>query len=528
MTDDLDVVLAETIARHFPEATTDGAQVDLGFGDLHMACSVPNTPTIGAVHSASCFLRLWGGVVGPVPVFLSISGYADDTVGAVVTGGCSWACTFGPLLRAGLAGELLPGAPPRAAAVGGVEREIYVEALDRLMSASDASGRVHEVARRARQRLGGEPWLVDRFLGSTWLPLVDAERATIVSVFVGDSAEHRVVEVKVNGCDWPAGRHAFGDSPAYEGEGTILLRELAVIAPRTTGVEPRLERAAISRTLEGLTAPVGDSTRGAADWPGWRAHGGVLEAPLTEAACAEVERHTGPLPADYRAFLVDVAAGGAGPGYGLIAPTSAISRRGVAGTFVGQDGARIEADPAGVLRLADAGCGVSWVLVLEGANRGEVWAVATGSDEQYHRVASSFTRWYVAWLDAAVRNVRPFTQWAWDACATPGLLSQLIDQLDSEDVSPEQRPERVRKSLAPGAISLRTGGHLYAEAGTELSPCETCVRCAENVGLPPDRFRAVSGERAEVAEAEAEAEAAVPAEAETKAPRSWWRRLLGR
>ena len=93
-------------------------------------------------------------------------------------------------------------------------------------------------------------------------------------------------------------------------------------------------------------------------------------------------------------------------------------------------------------------------------------------------------------------------------------------------MAPEQRPERVRQSLAPGAISLRTGGHLYAEAGTELSPCETCVRCVENLGLAPDRFRAVSGERTEGAEAEAAAP--VPAETETKAPRSWWRRLLGR
>ncbi|PWK74306.1 hypothetical protein BCL76_10134 [Streptomyces sp. CG 926] len=57
---------------------------------------------------------------------------------------------------------------------------------------------------------------------------------------------------------------------------------------------------------------------GAAEVFGARGHGWVLEEPLSRAQLDEVETQTGvTLPADYRSFLLDVGAGGAGPSYGI-------------------------------------------------------------------------------------------------------------------------------------------------------------------------------------------------------------------
>ncbi len=181
-----------------------------------------------------------------------------------------------------------------------------------------------------------------------------------------------------------------------------LLRELAVLVP--VAPPAPLKREGVARTLAGLRRESDGQSRTALRWRGWRQHGGVLGAPLSEGEVAQLEADVGPLPPDHRQFLMAVSASGAGPGYGLLPPAGAAQRRLSEGSFSFEDGASPDGGPEGVLALAHAGCGIVWYLVLRGPRAGEVWCDCRSSDGRVRRVAGSFTDWYREWLDAAVED----------------------------------------------------------------------------------------------------------------------------
>ncbi|MCK6546428.1 hypothetical protein L6R52_11310 [Myxococcota bacterium] len=293
--EDLDRIFTETIARHFSGATISDGVIDLGFAGLRMRCHVPSVQPFGDGASASLFMNLWGGALGDQPIFVSISGYGDDATSAVVVGGCNWACTFGPVLRAGLGEELVPDAEHVSVTAHGRTWDVWTGGLDRVLGTAPLTADVHEHARRARTRLTGKRWLTERVLESPWLPVLDPEGPTLLSVFVGDAPERRIVEVKVGGADWPMAARAFGDSPAAPGPETMFLRELSVVVP--SGAHGGLRRAELERTLEGLALPI-EGGRASIAWPGWAAHRGELLAPLSEEEVTRVEADVGPLPAD--------------------------------------------------------------------------------------------------------------------------------------------------------------------------------------------------------------------------------------
>jgi len=222
-------------------------------------------------------------------------------------------------------------------------------------------------------------------------------------------------------------------------------------------------------------------------WPGWAAHKGKLGAPLSASEIETLARHVGPLPADYRAFLRDVAGSGAGPGYGLLSPMAEAQQRFARGELAWSDGEEAAAPPAGVLPLAHAGCGVLWVLVLRGAAAGEVWVDAIGSDGRARRVAGSFSEWYRAWLVSAVRDAAPWCQWDAMCCATPNVLSQVLESLQKDGY----RGERARTRLAELKlkISIRSQGGRYFAEQALLDPCQSCVTLTQSFGLDDVAFR---------------------------------------
>jgi hypothetical protein len=168
--------------------------------------------------------------------------------------------------------------------------------------------------------------------------------------------------------------------------------------------------------------------------------------PLDEGVVAAFEaRHGVSLPADYRAFLLEVGDGGIGPDYGIkpladYQPAAGLPQ--VTTTITMKDGSTISAGtgprevpartavlgqpfvvreawapvdedgratplpvPAdahpydGTLELAEIGCGYFHLLVVTGEDRGAVWVDYTAGDGSLAPSAPSFRDWLRGWLD---------------------------------------------------------------------------------------------------------------------------------
>lgn len=479
-----DKLLIETIARHFPDARIDGDEIVLGVGDLKIRCWVNGVTEMPSMCAASLFFALRGGALGPAPVFASMSGYAETAEQAIATGGCNWACAFGPVVRAGLTDDAVPEAPSFSIEIDGQEHDVFVDSLDRVMAFSpEVDATRHAQTTRARFAPEGQ-WLAEVVLDSGGLPLLSAHGPTVLSVFVSDAPERRIVEVKVDGTDWPHMAAAFADVPGEQANVSTLMRELAIVVPASRA--PKLAPAPIRRTLDGIA----DVTmrRHAAHWPGWQHHGGVLGAPLSPGELAAVEASLGALPADYRSYLLDVARSGAGPGYGLLPPTSPFQARLAAGDFAWTDGDEGAADPHGVLALAHAGCAVMWYLVLRGAHRGEVWVDARSSDGHVGRVAPSFDAWYRDWLGSAVRNSASFIAWDPTCCSTAHALVQFVESVRNEGVADADLADVMAKRVGARSFALATAGGPGFARGQAINPCQGCIQTVANCGLEPSVF----------------------------------------
>jgi hypothetical protein len=478
-----DALLQETIARHFPAAEIRDDHIALGVGELEIACWVNDVRETRGLTSASLFFSLRGGELGDAPVFASISGYGPTAEAAIATGACNWACAFGPVLRAGLTDEAVPEVSTFSITIDGQDFDVFVDALDRAMSL-DASEVPIERMAAARARFAPDHWLTRVAIESGGLPMLAPDRPTVLSVFVSDAPGHRVVEVKVDGCDWPHMSAAFADVDHERGEVILLMRELAILVPASRAT--KLDRTSIQRTLDGIA----DLTkhRNAAHWPGWQHHGGVLAPALSADELARVEAITGELPSDYRHFLLEVASSGAGPGYGLLPPSAAIQAELAPGDFTWEDESSPTVVPQGVLALAHAGCGVMWLLVLRGDHRGEVWVDARRSDGYVRLVARSFSAWYRDWLATAVRNSGAFLGWDPMHCAMPNVLQQVITSFEQKGVTSEELPAALANGLRPGAIALANSGPLYFADQQPLNPCQGCVELAARFSLEASVF----------------------------------------
>ncbi len=478
-----DALFRETVARHFPAAQIRDDEIELGFASLRLRCRVNAVKQIGSTTSASLFFLLRGGKLGESPVFASISGYGDTAEIAIISGACNWACAFGPMFRAALAGEEQPEVAQFDVMLDGQPFRVFVDGLDRAASfeGRDAMDRIAP----ARARFAPRSWLTRAVIESGRLPLLNGHRPTVLSVFVSDMPNHRVVEVKVDGVDWPGMEPVFASAAEEPPGAMVLLRELAVLVP--TSPAPALSRDFVARTLRGLTQA--SSPRNCVDWPGWKQHGGVLAPTLTADATAALEGRVGSLPADYRDFLASVGASGAGPGYGLLSPLADAQVSFARGSFAWEQETKPSEPPHGVLVLAHAGCGVMWLLVLDGQHRGEVWVDARSSDGKVRRVASSFSSWYRDWLSSSIRDAVPWLQWDTACCSTAHALSRFIESLERDGVSKEAIRSEVTKRLKPGAMSVMSTGSSYFPAQTKLNPCHGCVSLVAQFNRGPNLFQ---------------------------------------
>lgn len=167
---------------------------------------------------------------------------------------------------------------------------------------------------------------------------------------------------------------------------------------------------------------------------GYDGHKMKLNSPISQNNLEALEqKYQVVFPEDYRLFLLNVANGGAGPGYGLEDIESGISYQRVfypqdilSRAFKHQeeynyyndpeldeleklldDGHISEADfdlqleylTAGTLVLCHEGCGHLYRLVVTGPTRGQVWIDSDVSDQGYSNLKISFYQWYDRWLE---------------------------------------------------------------------------------------------------------------------------------
>ncbi len=392
-------------------------------------------------------------------MFASVNGYEKSAPAAIITGGCNWACSFGPVLRSGLTGVSEPDAGEFETVLAGRRFRVVVSNLDRAMMFSDADPSA--LIQDARARAGAVPWLTPQILAAPELPLLTATGPTLVSVFVSYSPNGEIVEVKINGADWGPSCHNIDDPSVPVEGGMVMLRELAVLTPIEPA--PPFERAAVQSTLDGLAER--NESQQVAGWPGWQVHGGRLGPVLADIEVSVIEVHTGPLPADYRHFLTEVAGPGAGPGYGLSYPRKVDNS----------------------ILLAHGGCGYVWLLRLDPVEYGTVWADASDSDDNLVKVADSFSEWFAGWLDSGVRDAGAWINWDSSACSTAGILVQVLEDRDRNGRRSKGEGISLAGTFGPAAIKMTAGGG-YLPAGSPSDPCHGCVTLVGHFDVGPEVF----------------------------------------
>lgn len=167
---------------------------------------------------------------------------------------------------------------------------------------------------------------------------------------------------------------------------------------------------------------------------GFESHKFRCNAKLAKEKVTHFERRFGiKLPPDYRAFLMHVANGGAGPGFELISLASALPKTlmrtptdFLRTPFRHRRPYCFEQDPkverfleradegkvteaavkhwelfqtAGTLKLCNVGCGMCHLLVITGPTRGQVWIDDRCNTESLAPLKVTFLEWYERWLD---------------------------------------------------------------------------------------------------------------------------------
>jgi hypothetical protein len=197
-------------------------------------------------------------------------------------------------------------------------------------------------------------------------------------------------------------------------------------------------------------------------------HRYALAAPLDEAALVAIEAVVGVLPEDYRAFVREVAASGAGPGYGLLPIAITTSR----------------------LPIAHLGCGYAAMLELAGPTRGQI-TIDARAIGIVAPIAPSFTAFYAGWIDTLARGQMPEGFVPPGACALAHAIGGYLGMCERRLGLPEGglTDEPLRDALAelgPGAIAIAADASPLFASGERVDPCITCARTLENLGLRGD------------------------------------------
>jgi hypothetical protein len=214
-------------------------------------------------------------------------------------------------------------------------------------------------------------------------------------------------------------------------------------------------------------------------------HRYALRPPLPPAELEAIEHRLGAaLPDDLRAFAAEVGAGGAGPGYGVVAIDAAA---GYAVAAPAEASATRSAAPwTRALPLVHLGCGYAAIVPLDGTARGEIWidARAIGVLRPIH---ASFTALYLDWIDRLAHARWPEPHVPPGACALAAALSGYLAHCEKERDLPAGTlaGEPLREALShlgPGAIEVAAESSVaWFDDGDRVDPCIACARLIDNL-----------------------------------------------
>ena len=215
-------------------------------------------------------------------------------------------------------------------------------------------------------------------------------------------------------------------------------------------------------------------------------HRYALAPPLNAEALDALEGRLGAaLPDDLCVLATELAAGGAGPGYGIVP--------------LDRGAGYVVAAPAGVpwrrgLPLAHLGCGYTAVVALDGEARGEVWidARAIGVVRPIHATATAM---YLDWIDRLAHARWPEAHVPPGACALAAGLSGYLAHCEADAGVPAgmlagAALRDALSRLGPGAIEIAAESSVaWFDDADRVDPCIACARLIETLagdGLRPD------------------------------------------
>jgi hypothetical protein len=188
-----------------------------------------------------------------------------------------------------------------------------------------------------------------------------------------------------------------------------------------------MRNASIHARAERIAKKLRTAVRGKLQPFGVELHAFRRNRRLTEQQVTAFERrYAVKLPPEYRAFIIGVANGGAGPAYGMYALAEAVTaeREQVPDDFLrtpfphtdaynpfeeddeeddeDEGGGSYLYQAAGTLVLCHEGCGILHLLVVTGPCRGQMWVDDRCNDQGLFPLGVRFLDWYERWLDSTL------------------------------------------------------------------------------------------------------------------------------
>lgn len=216
-------------------------------------------------------------------------------------------------------------------------------------------------------------------------------------------------------------------------------------------------------------------------------HRWSLRAPLDDARVAAIEAAASVrLPDEYRAHVIGLADGGAGPYHGLLPLDHEVQRALLAGRF----------DPAapyagGAIGVGHLGCGYMALLVVDQAHeaRGQIWIDARGAGAGVRAAYPTFRHYVADWI-ARVAHAEWLEAWVpAGACALPSALSAYFRAVEQErgmadgTLEGEALREALDRIPAGGIATTHDGTTPFFAAGDRVDLCVACARLVEGLGL---------------------------------------------